>query len=163
ANAIGQQLFPDATYSDDYVGGTVITITGLLPEDRVNFHGAPGVFWLDRFGVYTEVVINGVAVAYSSDFTSLGFTFYTTATSAHVEAFLRALRFMSATDSPTATRDIIVTITDTWGDHAVTTGWEPHGGVDNPFNGIDIYNSGSAGGYGAPALIDVDADGDLDL
>ncbi|MEM8616620.1 MAG: FG-GAP-like repeat-containing protein, partial [Pseudomonadota bacterium] len=165
-NATPQLLDASVTLTDaegNFDGGTV-TLTGILAEDTVsvqNVGTGAGQIGFDGTNVsFGGVVIGTLAGGAGADLT---ITFNAAATTAAVEAVIEDLTYANSSDTPTASRDFRLNITDAdganiggGGSNGFTNGGA-RTGSNNPFNGIDI------GSQSAPTFIDVDGDGDLDL
>ena len=164
-NAGAQLLDSDVTFSDpngDLDGGA-LSVTGLLAEDTVSVRdegtgvGEIGLSGADVTygGVAMGTLAGGVAGA------DLTITFNSAATSDSVDALIQNLTYANSSDTPTASRDLVLNVMDAAGDDLGIAPGTPSfaaltGGA-NPLNGID------AGSYSAPSFVDLDGDGDLDL
>lgn len=157
-NATPQLLAPTAVYSDDGdADGAVITVSGLLAEDRITVVGGGGLVWNSGTG---EITIGGVLVATSTGGAGATFvvTFNSNATNDSVEDVLQALGYGNASNAPTASRNLTITVTD---DDGV-----PNQGLSHftPYQ----QSSGPFATFGAASMTkvavgDYDGDGDNDL
>ncbi len=88
---------------------------------------------------------------------TLTVTFNASATAAAIDALIQNLTYANASDTPTASRTLTVTVTDA--DGAVTTrpSFVEQTDAANPFDGVNV------GRYSAPVIADLDGDGDLDV
>ncbi len=161
-----QHVFPSGvSYSDDGPAeGVMVTISSPGLPDNVYFliegyslqYQGSSTFSLARDG--------GGAVAMvvrTSDTSVYTITFNANATQADISAVLSGLAYSTTVETPAATREFTITIVDSDGEHLTTAGsWEVQTGTDNPF--ADVATPAFTHNF-APALVDVDRDGDLDL
>ena len=163
-NATPQLLDADVTFTDvegDFDGGS-LTLSGLLAEDRVsvrNQGSGAGQIGLSGANVTFGGVVIGTLAGGSG--ATLTITFNASATSAAIDALIQNLTYANVSDTPTATRDLILNITDAAGDSLGGSGggaptFAERTGAANPFNGVDV------GLRSAPTFADLDGDGDLD-
>jgi Ca2+-binding RTX toxin-like protein len=161
-NATPQLLDADVTFvhgDSDYDGGT-LTVSGLLAEDRLSVRNegtGAGQIGLSGANVtYGGVVIGTLAGGVGA---TLTITFNAAATSDAIDALIQNLTYANVSDTPTASRDLVINVTDAAGDDLGAGGdpaFTPRTGASNPFDGVDV--SFLAG----PAFADLDGDGDLD-
>ncbi|MGC5198211.1 FG-GAP-like repeat-containing protein, partial [Aphanothece microscopica] len=160
-NAAPQLLDTSVVFTDvdgNFNGGDLV-VSGLLAEDSVGIRnegtgaGQIAVTGSDvRFG---NVVIGNFTGGTAG--TPLVVSFNAIATSAAIDALLQNLTYANSSDTPTATRNLVITIHDAAGAAAIQpTSFTEITGLANPFNGIDF------GDYSAPSFADLDGDGDLD-
>ena len=159
-NAAPQLLDADVTFTDsdgDFDGGT-LTVTGLLAEDSVSVRNqgtGAGQIGLSGANVtFGGVVIGTLAGGAGA---ALTITFNAAATSEAIDALIQNLTYANASDSPTASRTLVIDVIDAAG-HALApdlTFLERTAGA-NPFSGFNVgFNS-------TTTLVDLDGDGDLD-
>ncbi|HTU10368.1 MAG TPA: tandem-95 repeat protein, partial [Allosphingosinicella sp.] len=138
--------------------GTII-VGGLLAEDVAGIRnqgtgaGQIGVSGSDVS--YEGVVIGSFAGGSGA---SLVITLNGAATTIAVDALLQNLTYDNVSDTPTASRNLTISIVD--GAGAAVAGaplFTPISGAGTPLNGLD------AGTYATPEFFDMDGDGDLDL
>ncbi len=162
-NATPQLLDADVTFTDsdgDYDGGT-LTITGLLAEDTLsvrNEGSGAGQIGLSGANVTFGGVIIGTLAGGAGS--TLTITFNAAATSEAIDALIQNLTYANSSDTPTASRDLTINITDAAGNDLGAAGpaaFTERTGSANPFDGID------AGHYTAPTFADLNGDGDLDV
>ena len=213
-NATPQIIDSDVTVADspdDNFDGGMLTVSGLLAEDTVSINNqGTGAGQIGFSG--GNVTYGGVTIgtATGGDGATLTVTFNANATTAAIEALIQNLTYANASDAPTASRTLTITLTDAGGDgdfarpdrrrqpaqrhrrrldakatfgdldgdgdldmmvgenggtilYYKNTGsasapvFAQQTGAANPFNGSDV------GCDSAPALVDLDGDGDLDL
>ena len=158
-NAAPRLLIPDAVFSDADNGldGGTISITGLLGEDRVTIlsqgEGAGQIGVSDN-----EIRYGGVAIA---TFTggagnALTIDFNGSESSAAVEAVLRSLSYANVSETPTATRQLVLQVTDGAG-FDLGRGASTFTPVTSPF---PVSNPSR---NAAPAFGDINGDGVLDV
>ncbi|MDQ0462926.1 Ca2+-binding RTX toxin-like protein [Caulobacter ginsengisoli] len=158
----GQLLDPDVILTDaegDFDGGS-LTVSGLLAEDRVSVRNqGSGAGQIGYDSLTGEITYGGLVIGHATggkggDFTV---TFDAGATTQAVEALIENLVYANISHTPTAQRTLVVTVTDAAGEStAAGAGFSPVSGGASPFAGFS-FDFGSA-----PALADLDADGDLD-
>ena len=160
-NAGAQLLDTDVTFSDpngDLDGGT-LSVTGLLAEDTVSVRDeGTGVGEIGLSGA--DVTYGGVSMGTLAGGVAgvdLTITFNTTATSASIDALIQNLTYANSSDTPTATRDLVLNVTDAAGGDIPARSFVALTGAANPFDGIDV------GSNSTPSSVDIDGDGDLDL
>jgi len=160
-NAAPQLLVPDVTFLDpdnNFNGGT-LSLSGLLAEDTASIRDQGAGAGLIQFDSGTGIVsYGGVAIGTASGGagSTLTVIFNAGATSAAIEALVENLTYANASNTPTASRDLEIRITDAAGAAAVhQTSFGS--AVPGPFAGIFV------GDVSAPAFTDLDGDGDLDL
>ncbi|HEY1606085.1 MAG TPA: FG-GAP-like repeat-containing protein, partial [Allosphingosinicella sp.] len=166
-NAGPQLLDPTVTLTDtegNFDGGT-LTVSGLLPEDSVGISDV-------GTGAH-QVSVSGSDISYEGtligsftggDGQDLNVSFNAAATNESVQAVLQDLTYADASDAPTASRELIVNVADSFGADlgvsaavAATPHFHELVGPTNPFDGLAVQ------GFSAPAFVDLDGDGDLDL
>jgi Ca2+-binding RTX toxin-like protein len=158
ANAAPQLLDAEVSFTagGPLAGGRLV-VSGLLAEDRVSIlaeGNGPGEIGIAGNDVsYGGLLIGTTAGGMGGDFTV---TFNAAATPEAVQALIQRLAYGNASDTPTATRHLTIDVVDGDG-----LGLAPSvlalGDAVNPFAGLDV------GAYSAPAFVDLDGDGDLDL
>jgi len=161
-NAVPQLLDSDVTVIEaegNWTNGTV-TVSGLLPEDSVIVGFGPGPITSSSGNVsYNGVVIGTVTGGVGGS--TLTVTLNGDATTAAVDALVENLSYVNGSNAPTASRTLIVNVTDgdgaSVGPAALPATFSPLAGASNPFDGADV------GFYATPTLVDLDRDGDLDL
>ncbi|MGJ8598083.1 FG-GAP-like repeat-containing protein [Sulfitobacter sp.] len=163
-NAAPQLLDGDVTFADaegNFDGGT-LSLTGLLAEDTVSVRDqgtGAGEIGLSGSDVsFGGVVIGTLSGGAGAD---LAITLNADATSASVDALIQNLTYANSSDTPTASRDFVLNVTDAAGEDlgrvAGDSSFAALTGAANPFAGIDV------GGLSRPSFVDLDGDGDLDL
>ena len=161
-NATPQLLDADVSFSDvdgDFDGG-VLTLTGLLAEDRVSVRNqGTGAGQIGLSG--TNVTFGGVVIGSLAGGVggTLTITFNAAATSAAIEALIENLTYANVSQTPTASRTLRLDVRDASGQGmgGGETSYSLAAGAANPFNGIN------QGVRVAPTLVDLDGDGDFDL
>jgi Ca2+-binding RTX toxin-like protein len=160
-NGAAQLLDPTVEFTDDdgnFNGGDLI-VSGLLPEDSVGIRnegtGAGQIAVTGgndiRFG---NVVIGSFTGGTAG--TPLLVSFNASATSAAIDALIQNLTYANSSDTPTAIRNLVISIHDAAGAAAIhATSFTEQTGAANPFNGVNVAE-------GAPSFGDLDGDGDLD-
>src|SRR5262245_40340866 len=141
---------------DDNFNGGTLTVSGLLAEDIVsigNQGSGPGQIGFSGTTVNYQGVLIGTATGGIG--APLVVTFNANATSAAIDALVQDLTYQNTSDTPTATRQLALVITDAAG--ASTVNFTEKIGSNNPFNGVDVGN------YANPAFVDLDGDGDRDV
>lgn len=162
-NAAAALIDNDVTFiASGSLTGATLTVSGLLAEDRVSLRddgNGAGQVGFDG----TTVRYGGVAIGTASG--GMGGTFSVTfnanATSAAAESVIEHLTFADASNNPTATRSLVLDVTDTSGTHLTSTGMQSFArlnGTANPFSGITVGNP-----WTKPTFVDLDGDGRLDL
>ena len=159
-NATPQVLDADVTFTDsngDFNGGT-LTVTGLLAEDIVSVRNeGSGAGQIGLSGA--NVTFGGVVIGTLSGGAgaALTITFNASATSAAIDALIQNLTYANGSDSPAASRTLVINVTDAAGnDLTGPPSFVERTGTANPFNDVDV------GGVSYPTLADLDGDGDLD-
>jgi hypothetical protein len=144
----------------DTLAGASLVVAGLLPEDRVSLlpqGSAPGQ--IDLVG--KTVRFGGVAIGTTAGGEGAAFTvsFNAAATAPAVQALIQRLAYANASDAPTNARTLTIEVVD--GKPGRMAGgpvqFTESTGAANPFAGIDV------GQESAPALVDLDRNGSLDL
>ncbi|MCC1494328.1 FG-GAP-like repeat-containing protein [Cognatishimia sp. F0-27] len=164
-NTTPQLLDSDVTFvdADDDFSGATLTIDGLLAEDTISVR--------DQGTGVGEIGFDGSTVTYEGSTigslsggqgSTLTVTFGASADSVAVDALIQNLIYSNNSDSPTASRDLILNVTDAAGEDFGPFPGAPEGyfqltGSADPFNGL--INSQ----FSRPAFADLDGDGDLDL
>ncbi len=162
-NAAPQLLDADVTFTftSSLTGGRLV-VSGLLAEDRVSV--------LDQGGAEGQIGVSGADISFGGTVfgTLTGgagndavITFNASATAAGVDALIQRLAYRNVSDTPTLTRTLTVNVVDGSGAGLGGIGTlAALSGTASPFNGI---TGGATGNYSAPAFLDLDGDGDLDL
>ncbi len=135
--------------------GAILVVSGLLAEDRVSIASddhvslVGGVVWYDAdgFGGAAAVAIGTATGGLGAD---LVVTFDSDASLTAVEAVIESLTYANTSDSPTAGRTLTYQLSDSSSPDFVA-----RTGEANPFGVL-------LGTAIAPALADLDGDGDLD-
>ncbi len=163
-NQTPQLLDTDVSFTDvegDFVGG-ILSLTGLLAEDTVsvrNEGAGAGEIGLSGAAVtYGGITIGTLAGGAGA---ALTVTFNAAATSVSIDALIQNLTYANSSDTPTASRDLVLNVTDAAGEDLGPIQGTPVfaelTGAANPFNAAMV------GIYSAPTFVDLDGDGDLDL
>ncbi|QDX25001.1 hypothetical protein FPZ54_02460 [Sphingomonas suaedae] len=158
-NAAPQRLASDIVLTDpegDFDGGTVV-VQGLLAEDRVSIaHTGDGP---GEIGV-SDGIVSYHGVAIGTAIGGVGATFTVTlnaaATTEAVQALTRSITYANASDSPTATRDLELIVTDANGANSGVRGSTFAAGDH------DLVRGGTSENYSNLALGDFNGDGFLD-
>jgi Ca2+-binding RTX toxin-like protein len=165
-NATPQLLDANVTLtatSASFNGGA-LTVSGLLAEDRVSIASGTTIYLSGGVVYYDADGAGGAAaVAIGTASGGVGATFTVTfnadATAEAIEALIESLTYTNVSDTPTASRDLSINVWD-----AAGMGVLPEAatfllrtGAANPFISVGVV------GYSAPALADLDGDGDFDL
>ena len=163
-NATPQLLDADVAFDDvdgNFNGGT-LTVSGLLAEDRISIASGDTIS-LSANTVYYDADGAGGAAAVAIGTASGGsgatftVTFNAAATSVAVDAVIQNLTYANVSDTPTASRNLTINVTDADGAAAPgSLAFSERTGGANPFNGATV------GQYSTPAFADLDGDGDLD-
>ena len=158
-NAAPQLIDADValTDSDDDFSGGTLTVRGLLSEDIVSIRhqgtGAGQIGFADGVVTYQGDFL-GFAGIVAGTFRVL---FGAAADTAAVDAVLQNLTYANASDTPTASRALEISLTDANGAAAIAPiSFAERVGAANAFDGVDV------GEGSAPTFADLDADGDLD-
>ena len=163
ANATPQFFATGASFNDvdNNLDGGQLVVDGLLAEDIVAINAAgDGVGEFDLAGPDLEfegTVIGGFSGGNGAPFIV---NFNGNATSTIIEQLVQNLTYQNTSDNPTASRDLTITITDSFGASTTTfgnTSFLIQSGMNNPLNGVDVGDSSR------PHFNDFDDDGDLDL
>ena len=131
-----------------------------MAEDTVairNVGAGAGEIGFSGGNVSYQGVLIGTATGGAG--TTLTVTFNASATAAAIEALIEDLTYANSSGTPTPSRTLAVTVTDAVGAATASLAapsFDEQTGAANPFNGIDV------GRNAAPALADLDGDGDLD-
>ncbi len=160
-NATPQVIDSNVTCTDpdnDFNGGTLV-VSGLLAEDTVSILtgaviyrvGADVYYDADGAGGAAGVIIGSASGGAGATFTV---TFNGSATSVIVELVIESLTYANSSDTPTASRTLSLSLTDSAGEGV---GFAQRTGAANPFNGVSVPSRST------PTLVDLDHDGDLDL
>ena len=133
----------------NFDGGT-LTVSGLLAEDTISLGSMAG----PDSDVLFESVVIGTATGGAGS--TLTVTFNAQATNQAVQALIQNLSYSNSSDTPTASRELVLTVTDSFG--ATSPGVFVHRtGSENPFADLTTLE------HAAPSFIDLDGDGDLDI
>ncbi len=158
-NAAPQLLDADVSFADaegNFDGGTV-SLSGLLAEDRagINNQGtAAGQIGVSGIEIsYGGIVIGSFA---GGNGTTLTVTLNAAATSAAVDALIQNLTYANVSNTPTATRSLVLNVTDAGGESIPGTTSYSAATPPSPFNTLDV------GTYSGVGFVDLDGDGDLD-
>ena len=154
----------DVTFQDleDNLDGGALTVSGLLAEDRiaVRNEGTDA----GQIGVAgSDVTFGGVVIGTLSggEGATLTVTLNASADSAAVEALIQNLTYSNASDSPTATRTLVLDVADATGMSLTGAGqgavFNQLVGASNPFTSFPINLTNTQ------SLVDLDGDGDLDV
>ncbi|PWS35941.1 hypothetical protein DFH01_20495 [Falsiroseomonas bella] len=160
--AAAQRIDPAVTFTQGQsLDGKQLIVGGLLPEDRVslvNEGSGAGQIGFDG----SIVTFGGDAIGTATG--GVGAPFVVTLNAgAHgpqVDALIQALTYSNVSDNPAATRTLTFDLIDATGRHlngVAQSTFTLATGAANPLDGID------AGFESAPALVDLDGDGRLDL
>jgi hypothetical protein len=140
----------------DNINGSVLTVTGLLLEDRIGIREANGFSVSD-----SAVKLNNVQIGTLSggSGTPFSITFNENASSAAIDALIENLTYANVSDTPTPSRTLSLNVIDGAGASIVsaTRAQFTKLSTGNPFADIE------AGDTANPALVDLDKEGDLDL
>jgi len=151
-----QLIDSDVTLTDaeEDFAWSVLTVSGLLAEDIVSLQQS-GPITVDGMG---RVYFNGVWVAVFSGGVgdTFGVQFMSGGTTAIVEAVIEHLTYANLSSDPTAARTLIIDLKDAAGESLHRTPAFAQQGLPS-----GLEDSTSAG-RPAPALVDIDADGDMD-
>jgi Ca2+-binding RTX toxin-like protein len=172
-NAGPQLLDPDVIYTAGAsLNGGRLVVSGLLAEDRISALHQGEI--AGQIGVSGSAVsFGGVVIGTASGGAGADFTviFNADATSAGVDALIQRLAYANASHTPTATRKLTLNVVDGTGQDLGLGGIgsvTELTGRDDPF----VRGSSFLGGhlprpptflFYAPAFVDLDGDGDLDL
>ena len=160
-NVTPQLLDADVVFTHDAsLSGGRLVVAGLLAEDRVSIltqgNGAGQIGVAGGTVSYGGVAFGTATGGVGTDFTV---TFNASAAGAAVDALVQRLAYLNVSDTPTATRNLRLNVVDGAG-QVLGGGIGPLSaltGTANPFNGFNV------GSFSAPAFVDLDGDGDLDL
>jgi len=163
-NATPQLLDADVVFNDvegNFNGGR-LTLSGLLAEDRASVRNegtGAGQIGLSGANVTFGGVVIGTLAGGSG--ATLTITFNAAATSVAIDALIQNLTYANVSDTPTASRNLVLNVTDAAGDSLAGSGGGPlafaeRTGAANPFNGVAV------GTVNTPTFADLDGDGDLD-
>ena len=160
-NANPQLLAPSITLASPgsfSPTSATLSISGLLAEDRISLRnlgtGAGQIGFSGGNITYGGVIIGTASGGVGSDFVV---TFNASATLAAIEALIENITYSNVSDTPTASRTLILDVSDAAGVSALTPSFTQAVGVANPLNGLDV------GQYSTPVFGDLDGDGDLDM
>ncbi len=140
--------------------GFILTIAGLLADDRLGFEPTTGFSFANGL-----IKLNGalVAVATGGAGGDLVIAFGGGAQSGDIATLLHQLAYQTVSDTPAAQRTLNLTLTGP--DGPVGNGGAPSfaeiTGTANPFDDIDINDATT--GETSVAFADIDGDGDRDL
>ena len=144
---------------DSEFNGGVLTLSGLLAEDRASVRnegmGAGQIGLSGASVTYGGVTIGTLAGGVGG---ALTITFNAAATDVAIDALIQNLTYANVSDTPTASRNLVISITDAAGAVLIPSGGATFIQQDasNPFAGITFGNRAAA------TFGDLDADGDLD-
>ena len=151
------------TDPDNNFNGGVLTVRGLLAEDSVSIASgvvislSGGVVWYDADGAGAGAAVS-IGVASGGVGATFTVTFNANATAAAIELVIESLTYGNSSNTPTASRTLILNVTDAAGnDMSSDPAFAVRTGAANPFNGVDV------GAQSTPTFADLDNDGDLDV
>ncbi len=163
-NATAQVIDSDVTFTDadnDFNGGTLV-VSGLLAEDTVSILSgsvislSAGTVYYDADGVGGAAAV-AIGTATGGVGAAFTVTFNAAATSTAIDLLIEALTYANSSNTPTASRDLVLNVTDAaGGDLSGPLAFTQRSGAANPFNGASVGN------YSTPTFADLDGDGDLD-
>ncbi|RWB92768.1 MAG: hypothetical protein EOQ57_35760, partial [Mesorhizobium sp.] len=164
ANSSPQIIDADVTFQDpeNNVAGGLLTVSGLLAEDRISIQNAGnGEDQIGFDSISGVVSYGGLAIGTTSggNGTTLTVSLNASATSVAVERLIEALTYQDVSNTPTESRTLKIVVTDADG---ASTYDQAHPafalqtGATDPFSGLDV------GDASRPAFADLDGDGDLD-
>lgn len=140
--------------------GIVLTISGLLAGDRLDFETATGFTFVDGI-----IKLNGTLVALAAGGTGddLVIAFAGSAQPSDIATVLHQLAYETDSDAPAAQRTLTLALAGPDGPlgNGAAPSFAEAIGAANPFDGIDI--NGSDPGTTAIAFVDIDNDGDRDF
>jgi hypothetical protein len=157
-------LDANVTFTDGEgnVGGGTLTVSGLLAEDRVGIRdqgAGPGEIGVSGDAISYQGILIGTVAGGVGD--TLIVEFNAAATAAAVDALIQNLTYANISDTPTATRELVLNVTDAdgadLGPLPAPTSFAQLYGDANPFDSLDTQRDA------IPALVDLDGDGDLDV
>jgi len=159
-NAAPQLLDADVGFTGaTSLSGGRLVVAGLLAEDRVSvLSQGDGAGQIGVSGA--TISFGGVAFGTFAGGSGANavVTFNAQASATAVDALIQRLAYQNVSDTPTAARNLTINVSDSAGRDLSGIGTLTQlTGAANPFNGIDV------GLYSAPAFLDLDGDGDLDL
>ncbi|RZJ45486.1 MAG: VCBS repeat-containing protein, partial [Brevundimonas sp.] len=144
-------------YTGGGFGGGTLVLSGLLAEDTISVRDegtSAGQIGLSGANVTFGGVVIGTLTGGDGD--SLTITFNSAASAASVEALIENLTYANSSNTPTATRDLSMTLTDGAGDV-----------ITAPLQITDLVQQGNlafdVGYWSGPAFFDYNGDGHLDL
>lgn len=159
-NRAPQLLDTDVTLTDpgDNFDGGTLTLTGVLAEDILSVRSqGTGAGQVQNTSGTIAFEGTSIGTLTGGDGTDLAITFNASATVSTIEAVIENLTYANASDAPTASRDLVLNVTDAEGlsimplkSTYVQRGSAQLGGVDFVFNS-------------APSFVDADDDGDIDV
>lgn len=119
-NAAPQIIDGDVTVTGSNFNGGVLTLIGLLAEDRVSIQTSGAIAFNSANG---QITYNGVLIGQAAGGVGTTFTvtFNAVATAAGVEAVVEHLTYANVTNDPTASRDLRLFLTDGAGDPSLGT------------------------------------------
>jgi Ca2+-binding RTX toxin-like protein len=171
-NATPQIIDADVTFLDldnNFLNGS-LTLTGLLAEDRIairNQGTTAGLIGVSGSNVtYGGVTIGSFTGGVGNAFSV---TFNAAATSAAIDALIQNLTYANVSNTPVASRDLVLDVFDAAGAHlgspAGAANFVQQTGGANPFGGIFATTGpgGNFASFSSPTLVDYDNDGDTDL
>jgi Ca2+-binding RTX toxin-like protein len=151
------------TFTDsdgDFAGGT-LSLSGVLDEDRIAVRNEGSGAGQIGLSASSSVTYGGVVIGLLTGGvgTDLTITFNAAATSAAIDALIQNLTYANVSDAPTATRNLVLNVTDAAG-NGLGSGprFTQQTGANNPFDGLSVGGNTVP----RPALADLDGDGDLD-
>ncbi len=151
------------TDSDNNFNGGKLVVAGLLAEDTVSILNglvvsvSGGIVYYDADGAGAGAAV-AIGVLFGGIGSRLIITFNASATAAMIDTLIENLTYSNSSNTPTATRTLFITVTDSTG-LTVGGGGGPSFQAPTdaaPFTGL------SAGAYSTPTFVDIDGDGDAD-
>jgi hypothetical protein len=159
-NATPVRLDTDVTFTsttNNFDGGK-LTVSGLLAEDSVgisNVGTGAGQIGISGSNVLFGNVVIGTFTGGAAG-ASLVITFNASATATAIDALLENLTYANSSNTPTVTRNLMISVTDGAGVLIGNPIYTLETGAANPLNGVNTISST------APTFVDLDKDGDID-